>query len=68
MHRRAYFAAALTAALLVSGVHAFAADKPAAAPRPAGRAAPAMALSQMTSPEAVGFDGARLQRLDDYMA
>lgn len=31
-------------------------------------APPAPDLSATTSPEAVGFDGARLQRLDDYLA
>jgi CubicO group peptidase (beta-lactamase class C family) len=62
MHRRAYLAAALTAALLVSNGQAFAAERSAA------KAAPATALSQTASPEAVGFDSARLRRLDDYMA
>ena len=63
MHRRAYFAAALTAALLVSGLQATAAEKPAAA-----RAAPAAALTPAASPESVGFDSERLKRLDRYMA
>jgi len=63
MHRRAYFAAALTAALLVSGFQASAAEKPAAA-----RAAPAAALTPAASPESVGFDSERLKRLDRYMA
>jgi len=63
MHRRAYFAAALTAALLVSGFQASAAEKPVAA-----RAAPAAALTPAASPESVGFDSERLKRLDRYMA
>ena len=63
MHRRAYFAAALTAALLVSGFQASAAEKPAAP-----RAAPAAALTPAASPESVGFDSERLKRLDRYMA
>ncbi len=66
MHRRAYFAAALTAALLVSSVQpAVAADTPASA-KPA--AAASRDLSASTSPEAVGFDSARLKLMDDYMA
>jgi len=66
MHRRAYFAAALTAALLVTGAQAHAADAPRA--RAASRAASVRDLSATTSPEAVGFDSTRLKRLDDYMA
>jgi CubicO group peptidase (beta-lactamase class C family) len=62
MHRRAYFAAALTAALLVSGVQAVAADRPAA------KAVQASALGPAASPESLGFDSARLKRLDDAMA
>jgi CubicO group peptidase (beta-lactamase class C family) len=54
MHRRAYFAAALTAALLATGA--------VAAPRDAGD------LSVAASPEAVGFDSGRLKTLDAYMA
>ncbi|HEX4096217.1 MAG TPA: hypothetical protein VHX64_05775, partial [Caulobacteraceae bacterium] len=69
MHRRAYFAAALSAALVVSSVHpAFAADAAApAAARPAARAG-ARDLSATTTPEAVGFDAQRLKMMDDYMA
>ena len=63
MHRRAYFAVALTAALLVSGVQAQAADKPVAAKATAGAA-----LVPAASPESVGFDSERLKRLDRYMA
>src|SRR5881398_541891 len=55
MMRRAYFAAALGAVWLASGAHA--ATAPDAAAKPAA-----------TKPEAVGFDSARLKRLDDYMA
>src|SRR6185312_7819395 len=66
MHRRAYFAAALTAALLVTGIHAQAAEATGA--KPSARAASVRDLSATTSPEAVGFDTARLRRLDDYMA
>jgi CubicO group peptidase (beta-lactamase class C family) len=62
MHRRAYFAAALTAALLVSGVQAVAADRPAA------KAVQASALGPAASPESLGFDSARLKMLDDAMA
>jgi CubicO group peptidase (beta-lactamase class C family) len=66
MHRRAYFATALTAALLMSSLPANAADKPAAAG--AGKpAAHAETLAPAASPESVGFDSARLKRLDDYM-
>jgi CubicO group peptidase (beta-lactamase class C family) len=60
MQRRAYFAAALTAALLVTGVQANAA--------PAAQAATAAALSPAVSPESVGFDSARLKLLDEAMA
>ncbi len=56
--RRAYFAAALSAVLLSAAPGAFAADK----------AAPAGALAPAVSPEAVGFDSARLKKLDDAMA
>ncbi|WP_394763616.1 serine hydrolase domain-containing protein [Phenylobacterium sp.] len=62
MRRTAYFATALTAALMIAGASA-AAEKPAASPAAAVRD-----LSATTSPEAVGFDGQRLKRLDDYMA
>jgi CubicO group peptidase (beta-lactamase class C family) len=55
MHRHALFAAVFAAAALVSTAHA--------APKGAGGD-----LTQMTTPEAVGFDAGRLQRLDDYMA
>jgi CubicO group peptidase (beta-lactamase class C family) len=59
MHRRAYFAAALTAALLVQAPFALAKTpaKPAAA-----------ALAPAASPESVGFDSARLKMLDAAMA
>jgi CubicO group peptidase (beta-lactamase class C family) len=74
MHRRAYFATALSAVLLISSVQpAIAADaaapaaaKPAAAP--AASKASARDLSATTTPEAVGFDSARLKLMDDYMA
>ncbi|THD75265.1 MAG: class A beta-lactamase-related serine hydrolase [Phenylobacterium sp.] len=56
---RTYLATALAAAALFAAPLAVAA--PAAKP-----AAPA--LSQTVAPEAVGFDSARLKRLDDYMA
>ena len=54
--RRAYFAAALTAAVLATA--------------PAAWSAPAKAVSLATaaSPESVGFDSARLKKLDDAMA
>ena len=67
MHRRAYFTAALTAALLVAAAPSFAADAAASAPaRPAAKATRDLAAT--TSPEAVGFDAQRLKLLDDYMA
>jgi CubicO group peptidase (beta-lactamase class C family) len=59
MTRRLAFAAALAAASLVAAPGAWA--KPAAA-------VAARDLTQTTTPEAVGFDSARLKRLDDYMA
>jgi CubicO group peptidase (beta-lactamase class C family) len=66
MHRKAYFATALTAVLLVAGTCA-AADAPAAA-KPVANATAVRDLSATTSPEAVGFDSQRLKSLDDYMA
>jgi CubicO group peptidase (beta-lactamase class C family) len=54
--RRACFAAAMTAALLVGSPTAYA--KPA----------PAAALAPAASPESVGFDSARLKKLDAAMA
>jgi CubicO group peptidase (beta-lactamase class C family) len=71
MHRRAYFAAALSATLLISSVQpAFAADAAAAPPvaKPAAAKSSARDLSATTTPEAVGFDAARLKLMDDYMA
>src|SRR5581483_196265 len=62
MNRRACFAAALSAGLLSLGFAAQSADAPAAARRAVRD------LSATTSPEAVGFDSARLKKLDDYMA
>ena len=58
MTRRAYFAATLSAVLLAAGPGALAAGKPA----------PASALAPAASPESVGFDSARLKKLDDAMA
>src|SRR4051794_13250357 len=54
MHRRAYFAAALSVALMASAA--------VAAPKGAGDLSPA------ASPESVGFDSGRLKALDAYMA
>jgi CubicO group peptidase (beta-lactamase class C family) len=69
MHRRAYFAAALGAALLAIGAQpVLAADAAAMPAKPAAAKAAATALSGTTTPEAVGFDSARLKKLDDYMA
>jgi len=66
MHRRAYFAAALSAALLACGAQTAVAAE--AAPVVAKTASkPTADLSAATSPEAVGFDAARLKLLDDYM-
>jgi CubicO group peptidase (beta-lactamase class C family) len=59
MHRRAYFAAALTAALLVQAPFALA-KTPAKTP--------AAVLAPAASPESVGFDSARLKMLDAAMA
>ncbi len=59
MHRRAYFAAALTVALLVQAPFALA--KTPAKP-------PAAVLAPAASPESVGFDSARLRMLDAAMA
>jgi CubicO group peptidase (beta-lactamase class C family) len=71
MHRKAYFATALTAALLLAGTCA-AADAPAAAQSsaaaPTSKASAIRDLSATTAPEAVGFDSQRLKSLDDYMA
>jgi len=58
MTRRASFLAAIAAVSLVT-------TPIAAAARPAGDAA---SLSTAGSPESVGFDSARLKRLDDYMS
>lgn len=62
MTHRASFLAAIAAVSLVTA--------PAAQAAPAAHAAAASArdLSQTATPEAVGFDSARLKRLDDYMA
>jgi CubicO group peptidase (beta-lactamase class C family) len=60
INRRAYLAAALSAALLVGAPGAWAKD--------AARAAPAAALTPAASPESVGFDSARLAKLDAAMA
>jgi len=61
MHRRAYLATALAAVMLVQAP--FAAAKPA--PKAAAYAGD---LTPAASPESVGFDSARLQKLDAYMA
>ena len=58
--RRAYFGAAFIAVLL--------AGAPVAYAKPPAKAAPAAALSPTASPESVGFDSARLKKLDDAMA
>jgi len=60
INRRAYFAAALSAALLAGAPGAWAKD--------AARGAPAAALAPAASPESVGFDSARLAKLDAAMA
>jgi CubicO group peptidase (beta-lactamase class C family) len=60
--RRATFIAVLAAAALISAPNA------QATPAQAVTAASARDLSQATTPEAAGFDAARLKRLDDYMA
>jgi CubicO group peptidase (beta-lactamase class C family) len=58
MRRHAYFAAAMTAAVLLTSAQANA----------AGKGAVQAALTPAASPESVGFDSARLKRLDDAMA
>jgi CubicO group peptidase (beta-lactamase class C family) len=64
MQRRAYFAAALGAALLaVAAQPVLAGEAPSSPAKPA-----ATALSATTTPEAAGFDSGRLKKLDDYMA
>ena len=66
MHRRACFAAVLTAAVLVQAPFALAqarGAKPSAA-KPAASAT----LAPAASPESLGFDSARLKRLDEAMA
>ena len=60
MHRRAYFAAALTAALLIQAPFAFA--------KTPAKAAASAELTPTASPELVGFDSARLKMLDAAMA
>lgn len=62
MHRRAYFAAAFTAALMVQA--------PLALAKPPVKAVAASAgdLTPAASPESVGFNSTRLQNLDAYMA
>ncbi|MDB5464904.1 MAG: beta-lactamase [Phenylobacterium sp.] len=71
MHRRAYFAAVLTAAALVQAPFALAqarGAKPPTAGAPTGKPAAAVALAPAASPESLGFDSARLKRLDQAMA
>ncbi|MET0273280.1 MAG: serine hydrolase domain-containing protein [Phenylobacterium sp.] len=60
MTRRAYFAATLTAVALALA--------PASGSYAQTKAAPAAALAPAASPEALGFDSARLARLDAGMA
>src|SRR5689334_12006818 len=60
INRRAYFAAAMSGALLAAASEAWAKD--------AVRAAPPTALAPAASPESVGFDSARLAKLDAAMA
>jgi CubicO group peptidase (beta-lactamase class C family) len=60
INRRAYFAAALSAAILAGAPGVWAKD--------AAGAAPAVALAPATSPESVGFDSTRLAKLDAAMA
>ncbi len=57
--RRAYLAAAFTAAALVAAPTAWSAP---------AKAAPTVALAPAATPESVGFDSARLKKLDDAMA
>jgi len=62
MHRRAYFAAAFASVLLAQAPLALAKTPDKVAAVRAGDLTPA------ASPESVGFDSARLHRLDAYMA
>jgi CubicO group peptidase (beta-lactamase class C family) len=68
------FKAAMLAAAALMGLGACATSAPApvlltaGAPAAAPASAPAAGLVRVASPEAVGFDSARLKRLDDYMA
>lgn len=65
MYRHTHFAVALTAVSLV--LSPFSAGYAQTAKR-AVASAPVAALSPATSPEALGFDSARLAKLDAYMA
>jgi CubicO group peptidase (beta-lactamase class C family) len=69
MRRRAYFAAVLAAAVVLQAPFALA-QAPGAKPPAAGaaKAAAAAALTPGASPESLGFDSARLKRLDQAMA
>lgn len=58
INRRAYFAAALSVALLAGAPGAWAKEA----------AKPAASLAPAASPESVGFDSARLKKLDEAMA
>ena len=60
MHMTRRYAAALTAVALVLA--------PQTGLAQAHRTAPALELTQTVAPEAVGFDSARLAKLDAYMA
>lgn len=73
MHRHTFLAGALAAALLIAEAQSpLIAETPAAAKAaPAAKtalAATGAGLAMAASPEAVGFDSARLKKLDDYMA
>ncbi len=67
MTRQHHLATAFAAAFLAASPLAWA-DPPAKAVAKATRLAPDAALAPAASAEAVGFDSARLKRLDDYMA
>src|SRR5262245_6452913 len=67
MHRRSSLAISLAAILLAfAPAPVFAQTGPAASP--AAKVAASSGLSNAASPESVGFDSARLKKLDDYMA
>src|SRR5690349_6572315 len=66
MRRNSSLALVLASVLLAAQAPAFAQTAPAAAP--AAKVVISAGLTNASSPESVGFDSARLKKLDDYMA